>query len=252
MHTQEHLKNTLIPQVYLIAPIRTIAYDLEKYLLLHVESSNPQGITDTLHHLTEYVGQADRTNLPDIRSRLCEQCSVLIRICIENGISVSDMEALCRLSSSADQLFDAGSLHRLSRQLNSSFLQLCASLPQLRAGTVTVCKTKGYIARNYASRITLEEIAGYVHLNATYFSSVFKKHSGTSFLQYLNRYRIQRSRQLLKTTHFPIIDIAISSGFDDQSHFTKTFKKYAGVTPAYYRYSDETSDTDIIQTPSTP
>lgn len=245
MSPLNHTAEPLIPDVCLIAPIRTVAYDLEKYLIHHTENSNISGITHTLALLTGYIEDTDRTSLSEIRSRIYEQCSVLIRVCIENGISTKDMESIHHTAAACEQLFDAPSLYRLSRQLNAAFIQFSQQLPQLRAGIQTVCKSKGYIARNYTSRITLDEIAGYVHLNASYFSSVFRKNAGVSFREYLNRYRVRRSCQLLKTTRYPIIDIAISSGFDDQCYFTKIFKKYAGTTPAYYRYSEDSQNLSL-------
>ena len=225
-----------IPEQYLIAPIKTVAYDLEKYLLAHIETMNSFQITQTLQQLTAYVQSAESSYPSEIRSRIYELGSVLARACIENGIDVQSIQNLLDIANSTSLLFDASTLHRTASRMTNYFEQCLELMPQLHSNAVTVCKVQGYIARNYASKLTLDEVAGYVHLNASYFSSIFKKESGISFKEYLNRYRIMHSQKLLKTTRYSILDIAIASGFEEQSHFTKTFKKYAGITPAQYRF----------------
>ena len=83
--------------------------------------------------------------------------------------------------------------------------------------------------------VTLEETAGHVGLNPAYFSTLFKQSCGSSFKEYLNMIRIEESKRLLANTDYPILDIAVSVGFEDQSYFSKVFKKYTGLTPKQYR-----------------
>ena len=89
--------------------------------------------------------------------------------------------------------------------------------------------------QHFDSPITLQETAGYVDLNPSYFSTLFKQSCGLSFKEYLNYIRIEESKKLLTSTDRSILDIAIDIGFEDQSYFTKVFKKYTGLTPKQYR-----------------
>ena len=73
------------------------------------------------------------------------------------------------------------------------------------------------------------------HLHPAYFSSIFKQCSGSSFKEYLNMVRVEESKRLLSNTEYSIIDIAVACGFDDQSYFSKVFKKYTGMSPKQYR-----------------
>ena len=74
-----------------------------------------------------------------------------------------------------------------------------------------------------------------MHLHPSYFSTVFKNAAGLSFKEYLNKVRIEESKILLQNTDFSIIDIAVAVGFEDQSYFSKVFKKYTGTTPKQFR-----------------
>ena len=58
---------------------------------------------------------------------------------------------------------------------------------------------------------------------------------GTPFIEYVNTLKVEKACELLVTTNLSIIDIAMSVGFDDQSYFTKLFKKDTSMTPKQYR-----------------
>jgi len=101
--------------------------------------------------------------------------------------------------------------------------------------TELIKKAIQYISKNFADPITLDTVADLVHLNPAYFSSVFKQSTGSSFKEYLNMVRIEESKRLLSNTDYSLIDIAIATGFENQSYFTKVFKKYTGLTPKQFR-----------------
>ena len=92
-----------------------------------------------------------------------------------------------------------------------------------------------YISRNFSLGLTLEETAAYVHLNPAYFSTLFKRSTGSSFKEYLNMVRIEESKRLLASTELSILDVSLAAGFQDQSYFSKVFRKYTGLTPKQYR-----------------
>lgn len=92
-----------------------------------------------------------------------------------------------------------------------------------------------YIKDNYQMPLTLEMAAGQMMLNPSYFSTLFKQTTGSSFKDYLNYIRIEESKKLLTNTNGTILDIALTVGFENQSYFTKVFKKYTGITPKQYR-----------------
>ena len=54
-------------------------------------------------------------------------------------------------------------------------------------------------------------------------------------MKYAKKIRIDRAKVLLTTTDISILDLSVSLGFYDQSHFSKTFKKFTGVSPSKYR-----------------
>ena len=59
--------------------------------------------------------------------------------------------------------------------------------------------------------------------------------TGSTFKEYLSMVRVEESKRLLANTDYSLIDIAVATGFQDQSYFSKVFKRYTGLTPGQYR-----------------
>lgn len=92
-----------------------------------------------------------------------------------------------------------------------------------------------YIESNYAVPIQLDDIAKHVHLNSAYLSFLFKKHTGVSFIRFLEYVRIRQAKHLLQTTRLSIAEIAEAVGFSGQNYFSKVFRRVVGCNPSGYR-----------------
>ena len=64
---------------------------------------------------------------------------------------------------------------------------------------------------------------------------MFHKTVGESFNSYLMRVRVEQSKHLMLSTSDPLTDIAVATGFTDQSYYCRVFKKYVGLSPRQYR-----------------
>lgn len=100
---------------------------------------------------------------------------------------------------------------------------------------ILIRKAVQYINDNYDKKITLDDIAGYVGISKYYFSVLFKKEKDITFSSFLNSVRIEKAKQLLKNPQTTITDVVYEVGFNDAQYFSKTFKKYAGMTVTEYR-----------------
>ncbi|MBU9714318.1 response regulator transcription factor [Evansella tamaricis] len=92
-----------------------------------------------------------------------------------------------------------------------------------------------YVNQNLHEKLTLKEVADAVHLNASYFSVLFKEQTNLTFSDYLTRRRLQVAKHLLFTTDIPINDIAEKVGYQTAKYFIKIFKESVGQTPSQYR-----------------
>jgi len=92
-----------------------------------------------------------------------------------------------------------------------------------------------YIEANLDREIALSALADAAGLSTHYFSELFKQSVHVSPHQYVLRRRIERARKLLSDPRVTVLEAAVRSGFSDQSHFTKIFRRIVGVTPTGYR-----------------
>lgn len=106
--------------------------------------------------------------------------------------------------------------------------------------TNVIVKAKRYLADHYDdAELTLAKVAEHVGLSEKYFTNRFTKETGETFSNYLTQLRIQKARELLRTTTFKSYEIGEMVGYRNAEHFTRMFKKETGYTPAQYRKQGE-------------
>jgi two-component system response regulator YesN len=98
-----------------------------------------------------------------------------------------------------------------------------------------IIEAKSYIQDNYREQISLEDVSNYVGFNAAYFSYLFKREVGRSFLEYLTDVRMQEAKHLLSDSTRSIGEIAERVGYIDSKYFSRAFKKIMGISPSQYR-----------------
>lgn len=92
-----------------------------------------------------------------------------------------------------------------------------------------------YIKEHYREKIALEDAAGMVYLNTSYFCKIFKEEMGESFVNYLLRYRMKKASEYLEDSSLKIYEVAELVGYSDVQYFTKIYKKIHGIAPKEYR-----------------
>ena len=86
-------------------------------------------------------------------------------------------------------------------------------------------------------KITVAEIANRVDFSESHFMRYFKENMGTSFVDYLRDYRLTMAARLLLVSDETVLSISEEVGFDNLSYFSRTFKKFTGLTPTQYQHS---------------
>jgi AraC-like DNA-binding protein len=102
-----------------------------------------------------------------------------------------------------------------------------------------------YIQENYASSVTLEDLAKISCLTKFSFIKKFKKYTRMSPYAYLQKIRISKAMELLEISGKNVMEIAYEVGFGDQNNFAKQFKLRTGMTPTQYRGQFRTSQASL-------
>jgi transcriptional regulator GlxA family with amidase domain len=112
------------------------------------------------------------------------------------------------------------------------------AIPRNRGGLSpkTLRRVQDHIAANLGQKITNQALAEVAKLSPAHFAEAFKDSQGLPPHRYILECRVKRSQELL-ATDLPLSQIAVDVGFSDQSHLTRWFREFVGVTPGSYRWS---------------
>lgn len=210
-------------------------YEKEKELIARVKQGDVNEANAVLNDLLGYVLFSEGNSLDAVKPRAIELCSLLSRTAIEGG---APTDSILKLNNhflqNLQQITSMDTLcHKLQEIVETFSESMFNYIPSRNSEIIK--KAMLYISEHFNTPLTLEEVADHVHLHPSYFSTLFKSSTGSSFKEYLNMVRIEESKRLLANTDFSIIDIAVATGFEDQSYFSKVFKKYTGLTPKQFR-----------------
>lgn len=98
-----------------------------------------------------------------------------------------------------------------------------------------ILDVKSYLQKNFNQSIILDEIAEGFHISPPYLSSLFSKKVGMTIFEYITNIRINKAKELLRTTNYKILDICNEVGYKDPKYFNQVFKKQVDLTPSQYR-----------------
>ena len=127
-----------------------------------------------------------------------------------------------------------------SRWLYQTALKINNALSRERdyAARQVIEKAKQYIMDNYQDPgLSVEQICRYLHMSPAYFSTMFKKVTGQTYIAYLTEVRLNKAVELLNMTDEKTYVIASQVGYQEQNYFSYVFKKRFGVSPTKFRGS---------------
>ncbi len=214
------------------------SYSLEKMLIEEItygHESKAYAILDEFNNK-----ELPRYSEDKIRSKkisLVAWSTVFYIAVIDAGVSY---ETAINLRNKAithiDELRDTDALFSYEYTMVSEFISLI-NHKRFSIYPYPVKKIAKYIYSHIESRLTVTDIADNFNFSSGYISKLFKRDTGISMSKFIQYYKIQHSKNTLKYTPTSIQDISDSLGFSNQSHFTRTFKNYEGISPLQYRLS---------------
>jgi AraC family transcriptional regulator len=147
------------------------------------------------------------------------------------GLAMNAYQEFCAL----DQ-FSLLSIEGFILEMIAEILRYSQRLQNRRPST-RISLVREVIQEHFSETLTLNEIAEKVGLHPAYVAQAFRKTYGSTVGEYTRWLRVEAACRELSKPNLPIATIAANLGFFDQSHFTRTFRRLIGVTPAEYRKS---------------
>ncbi|MBO4267358.1 MAG: response regulator [Lachnospiraceae bacterium] len=219
------------------------SYPIEDYVsekqIRHIMRQVKVGTKESLEaEIRGFIDKLKRSNinLNQLQIFYAEFMVELLRLSRGHDLSIADLglgnintnEELAGFSSMdafADRLIELTSI--LWEKISNVRLDTTKKLAQ---------DAKQYIADHYnESTLSVDEICSHLGVGASYFSAVFKKETGVSFVTYLTQVRMNEAQRLLDTTDEKSYIIAGMVGYEEPNYFSYVFKKHFGISPSKYR-----------------
>jgi two-component system, response regulator YesN len=132
--------------------------------------------------------------------------------------------------------------NKLDQERHTSTQHLKVSkLLEMTTRNEDVLKAQEYVQTHLGEKISLTEVAAHLHLNASYFSRMYKKETGEGFVEYVTRLKMEKAIELLDQSIKSVEQIAFELGFESKSYFLKTFKRFYGLSPKSLKYKNRLS-----------
>jgi AraC family transcriptional regulator len=96
-------------------------------------------------------------------------------------------------------------------------------------------QARALVEAHFAEPLPLADVARRVGVHPVHLARTFRRVHQITFAGYVRHTRVEFARRELAASESPLGDIAVAAGFCDQSHFSRLFKRYTGLTPAEYR-----------------
>lgn len=185
---------------------------------------------------TKHIGELnDDLNIDDKKIDLYIWNAIFSKEIIRHGVSKKYLHTLYNeFYSKIPLLKDLKSLQSLEIEMAEAYLEFLISDIEVKDNFI-VNKLLQHLHMNIESHMSLEDISTHLGITPEYASICFRKHMGISVMKYFKKIKIDRAKVLLLTTNKSMLDIAISLGFYDQSHFSRTFKAFEGVSPSKFK-----------------
>lgn len=219
------------------------SYPIEDYVsekqIRHIMRQIKIGTRESLDsEIYDFIDKLKRTNinLNQLQIFYAEFVVELLRLCRGHGISAQDV-GMSNINTN-EELTQMASMDEFAARLSelSNTLREKIGSERLDSTKKFAADAKQYIADHYSeSKLSVDEICSHLGVGTSYFSSVFKKEMGKSFVTYLTEVRMNEAQRLLDTTDEKSYIIAGMVGYEEPNYFSYVFKKHFGVSPSKYR-----------------
>ena len=215
--------------------IRDLYLREEPGLLAAIKRGERPAAREIINRVLVGIYHSARSRPELLKSLALELVVVMSRTAVESGADPSEVLG-CNFES-------ATALAGLSDEEDVS-LWLCGMLERVMdairdhrkfPNAILLGRAAAYMEEHLGEPLDRDTVARAAGLSGSHFSHLIREKTGRTFTDLMAQYRVDQAKALLKRTDKSIIQIALECGFEDQSYFTRVFKRYTGATPRAYR-----------------
>ncbi len=197
-----------------------------------LHSRSPEKLSACLNLFLADLQAEPRLNMAQARATAADMLAEMDRMLTQTAHFLEEPPEV-----PTPELPSAQTLSELEMHLRTAFLRAQAAVsshgdPRTARIIEQVLEA---IRHDYDKDLTLQDLARQVYLTPNYLGTIFCKHMGRSFLDYLAQYRMQKAADLLASGKYLVYEVSEMVGYRDHDYFRRVFKEYMGVTPSQFR-----------------
>ncbi len=199
---------TLLDEAQVMGALHKMMERIQKF-----QGVSSRAVIRAVSEIQAAVLELSGEEAPD--NREIQENQRLIGAAAENAVSVTDF-----LRYSEEKMGETvGILFRLRKERESR----------------PINRAKEYVEQHLSGKLNLEEVAEYLELSPNYFSSLFKRETGKTYLDYVTERKMEYAKKLLKNSSDTVEAIAMKVGYRDKRSFSSRFEAVVGLKPSKYR-----------------
>lgn len=182
------------------------------------------------------LGTLSDNSLQNMKYHFVITIALVARYCIEGGMELSTAYSLSDFYiQKADRCKTPEEVSDLHPIMCEDYTKRMRNLRKQKICSKHIADCIDYIYDHLHTRITIHDLSGYVNLNPSYLSRLFKKETGMTVSAYIQNKKIETAQNMLIYSDYTLSQISSTLAFPSQSYFTEIFHKRTGMTPTKYR-----------------
>lgn len=212
--------------------------EFEKYMV--IQSGNVEEVRKNFAKIRPNFmngkGKLSEDPVRNVMYHFVTSVALTSRICVEGGLSHDEAYTLSDIYiQKADKCSSCEQIIDIFEEMQVDFAGRMRELKKTNATSIHIRRCIDYIYEHLHEKLTINELAEFSDLNASYLSKLFLKETGVSVKTFIINAKIDTAKNMLKHSDFSYLDISLALGFSTQSAFISVFKKNTGMTPKQYR-----------------
>lgn len=208
--------------------------DLEKRMFDELQKGRVEETVSVAGDFFDWMEESQQDHIEDVKLKVLEFVLWAEHLAYENADQVYHFRSRTTYMSDVMAMHDFASLRTWFVEKVKAAVSTISKRSETRSESV-VERAKKYIEDNFRRDISLEDVSQKVDISSYYFSKIFKEETGEGFIEYLTKLRMEEAKRLLEESDLSIKEVCSEVGYSDPNYFSRSFKKYAGVTPTEAR-----------------
>ncbi|HEX2945173.1 MAG TPA: response regulator [Clostridia bacterium] len=210
-------------------------YELENRIINTMKLGNVETVESCMNELFERINAVGNLPVDYVQNICLEMVYAASRAAYDLNESFDDI-----VSGRFDLLNSiqkSVSIFELQKFLKSVFVKAAAyfSKKYNQKNNKVIARIKDTIRQRYRENIGISSISDEIYLSPNYISHIFREETGETITQYITKVRMEKAKELLRSSDVKILEIAEYLGFENAHYFSTVFKKYTGIHPQKFR-----------------